>query len=386
MKIDETIYPFTLNIDESHLADLRGRLRNARLPERETVTETNDPLAADWRQGVPLAYLADLAQYWATQYDWRRFEDEFNAHGPATTRIDDVDVVFLHVPSSRADARPLVLTHGWPSSVIEPLEVARSLAEPEDSEAPAFHVIAPALPGFGPSGKPLRTGWSVDRTADAWAVLMTRLGYDRFVAAGGDWGGRVTAALAARHPQRTEAIHTFTPYVDVPPEDGDLDADEAADLAEARSFWERGGGYSLEQSTRPQTLAYALTDSPIGQLAWIVEKFRDWTDCDGHPESIVSRDRILDTVSLYWLTESGGSSARFYWENFPPDNHAPVDVPAAVTVFPREIERLPRAWVERRFRDLRVWSRPDRGGHFPMLEVPETYVHEVRSAFRIMLS
>ncbi len=323
MTIDDAIRPFELKVDEARVADLRDRLARARLPERETVSVGDASSDADWSQGVPRAYLTELAEYWATQYDWRRLEDEFNAHDPAVTRIDGVDIVFLHVRSSHADAVPLVLTHGWPSSVIEPLEVARAFAEPDDPEAPAFHVVAPALPGFGPSGKPVETGWSVDRTADAWSVLMSRLGYERFVAAGGDWGGRVTAALAVRHPDRVAAIHSFTPYVEVPPEDDDLDEREAADLAETRAFWQRCGGYSLEQSTRPQTLAYALTDSPIGQLAWIVEKFHEWTDNDGRPEDIVARDRILDTVSLYWFTASAGSSARFYWENFPPDNRAP---------------------------------------------------------------
>jgi pimeloyl-ACP methyl ester carboxylesterase len=385
MEFGTAVSPYALDVPESDLEDLRDRLARTRLPERETTSASGDLLAADWSQGVPLAYLTELAETWARQYDWRRFEAEFNAHGPAVTRVFDVDIVFLHVRSPRADARPLVLTHGWPSSVIEPLEVADLFADPGDPDLPAFHVVAPALPGFGPSGKPTETGWSVDKTADAWATLMTRLGYDRFVAAGGDWGGRVTTALGVRHPDRVEAIHTFTPYVDVPPTDGELEPQEVADLADARVFWERGGGYSLEQSTRPQTLAYSLTDSPVGQLAWIVEKFRDWTDCDGHPENAISRHRILDTVSLYWLTVSGGSSARFYWENYPPERSSLVDVPTAVTVFPRDIERLPRSWVELRHRDLRVWNRADRGGHFPMLEVPGDYVAEVRASFAAML-
>lgn len=385
MNYSETIKPFVLRIPEIELNDLRERLRKARFPEQETTSSGADLRTADWAQGAPLAYISELADAWSERYDWRQFEAEFNSHGPKVTRIFDVDIVFLHVRSHRSDARPLVLTHGWPSSIIEPLEVARSLANPDDPSLPAFHVIAPALPGFGPSGKPTTSGWSVDRTADAWALLMTRLGYHRFIAAGGDWGGRVTIALGVRQPERVEAIHTFTPYVEAPPEDGDLDAQERADLAEARTFWERGGGYSLEQSTRPQTIAYALNDSPIGQLAWIVEKLRDWTDCRGYPENAISRNRILDTVSLYWLTRSSGSSARFYWENFPPDRTTIVQVPSAVTVFPCDIERLPRAWVKRRFHDLRVWSRADRGGHFPMLEVPADYVAELREAIASLL-
>ncbi len=384
--VNDHIEPFVLEIPDSELDELRDRLRRSRLPERETVSPSADGTAADWSQGVPLAYLTELARFWATEYDWRRFEAEFNAHAPHRTEIFGLGIVFLHVRSPRHDATPLLLTHGWPSSVVEPLEVADALANPADAGAPAFHVVAPALPGFGPSGRPSTTGWTVDRTADAWAVLMERLGYERFSAAGGDWGGRVTTALGVRHPERVEAIHTFTPYVDVPSEEGDLDERERDGLTEAREFWERGGGYSLEQSTRPQTLAYALSDSPVGQLAWIVEKFRDWTDCGGHPENAVSRTRLLDTVSLYWFTRSAGSSARFYWENFPPERSTPVHVPAAVTVFPREMERLPRSWVERRYRDLRVWSEADRGGHFPMLEVPERYVAELVGAFAAMRS
>lgn len=385
MNHSDAITPFVLNLPESELADLRYRLSDARLPERETTSTSDDAKDADWSQGVPRSYLSELAQHWANQYGWRRFEAEFNAHSPATTRIFDVDIVFLHVRSPRPDARPLVLTHGWPSSVIEPLEVADLLANPVDPALAAFHVIAPALPGFGPSGKPASSGWSVDKTADAWAVLMDRLGYARFLAAGGDWGGRVTTALGIRYSDRVEAIHTFTPYVEVLEVDGELNALERTELIEARAFWARGGGYSLEQSTKPQTLAYGLTDSPVGQLAWIVEKFREWTDCDGHPENAVSRQRILDTVSLYWFTRSAGSSARFYWENFPPERRSLVGVPTAVTVFPRDIERLPRSWVERRHRDLRVWTRADKGGHFPTLEVPQDYVAQVRAAFVAML-
>lgn len=379
------VTPFVLSIPDADIEELRSRLRTTRLPERETVSAGDDLAASDWSQGVPLAYLVDLARTWGGEYNWRRFEAEFNAHAPAVTHIDGVDIVFLHVRSSRHDARPLILTHGWPSSVIEPLEVASRLADPGDSDQPAFHVVAPALPGFGPSGKPRDTGWSVERTADAWAELMTRLGYERFLAAGGDWGGRATTSLAVRHLDRVEAIHTFTPYVEEPLEDGNLGAQEAVDVAETRAFWERGGGYSLEQSTRPQTLAYGLTDSPVAQLAWIVEKFCDWTDCGGHPENAISRERILDTVSLYWFTRAAGSSARYYWENFPPESSAIVEVPAAVTVFPRDIERLPRAWVEKRYRNLRVWNRADRGGHFPALEVPERYADELRNSFRSML-
>lgn len=385
MTADESIEPFTVKVPEEALVDLRERLSRARLPEREPVSSSSETADADWRQGVPLAYVNELVTYWATGYDWRRFETELNAYEQGHTPIFGLGIHFLHVRSPRPDASPLVLTHGWPSSVIETLEVVERLANPPRESMPAFHVVAPSLPGFGFSDKPSMTGWSVERTADAWATLMTRLGYERFVAAGGDWGGRVTTALGVRHPDRVDALHTFTPYVEEPDDEGELTEEESRALAATREFWRTGGGYSLEQSTRPQTLAYGLNDSPVAQLAWIVEKFHGWTDCDGHPENAISRDRILDMVSLYWLTGTAGSSARFYWENYPPVRRELVEVPSGVSIFPADMERLPRAWVEQRYRDVRYWHEAERGGHFPMLEVPESYVEELRSAFAAML-
>ncbi len=256
------------------------------------------------------------------------------------------------------------------------------MTNPAAKTDPAFHVVAPSLPGFGFSGKPTTTGWSVHRIADLWASLMTQLGYERFLAAGGDWGGRITELIGSRHPHRVAGLHTFTPYAAEPADgDRDLSPAEARWVADTRWFWRFGSGYSLQQSTRPQTLAYALADSPVAQLTWILDKFYAWTDCAGHPENAVDRDRILDTVTLYWLGLAGGSSARIYWENFPPEQTAPVEVPSAVTVFARDMEKLPRRWVETRHRDLRYWNTVDRGGHFPMLEVPDLYTTELRRAF-----
>jgi pimeloyl-ACP methyl ester carboxylesterase len=374
----DQVRPFHLHVPEADLEDLRERLRRTRLPEAETVTGPDG--APDWSQGPPRGYVADLVEYWAEEYDWRRLERELDDHGQWLTELDGLDIHFLHVRSSRPDARPLVLTHGWPSSVLEPLAVIRELAEPASPQAPAFHVVAPSLPGFGFSGRPSSPGWTVERTADAWAELMLRLGYDRFLAAGGDWGGRVTAALGTRHRDRVAGLHTFTPYVGEPADgDGDLTGTEHAWVAETRRFWRVGGGYSLQQSTRPQTLAYALVDSPVAQLAWILDKLHSWTDHRESVEEAVSRDRILDLVTMYWLTGTGGSSARFYWENFPPrGNDEQVDVPTAVTVFPADIEKLPRRWVERRFTHLTSWRVAERGGHFPMLEVPASYVQELQ--------
>lgn len=376
------VRPFTLRVPEQDLQDLRERLRRTRWPEAETVrTPGGGP---DWSQGPPLAFVRELAEHWASGYDWRRVEDALAAHGQALTEVDGLDLHLLHVRSSRPDARPLVLTHGWPSSVLEPLEVLDALAEPDDDERPAFHVVAPSLPGFGFGGRPAAPGWDVDRTADAWVELMARLGHERFYAAGGDWGGRVTAALGHRHPGRVAGLHSFTPYVDGPAPDVTLTPTEQEWVAATQEFRRVGGGYSLEQSTRPQTVAYLLTDSPVAQLTWVLDKLWAWTDHDGDLEQAVSRDQVLDTVTFYWLSATGGSSARFYAENFPPDNSGEVAVPSAVTVFPADIEKVPRPWVERRFTDLRSFSRAARGGHFPMLEVPGAYVDELRRAFALM--
>lgn len=375
------VRPFALHVPEAALEDLRDRLRRTRWPEAETVARADGVL--DWSQGPPLAYLRELVGHWTTAYDWRRVEDALDAHGQALTEVDGLDVHLLHVRSSRPDARPLVITHGWPSAVLEPLAVADALADPP-ADAAAFHVVAPSLPGFGFGGKPTGPGWDVDRTADAWVTLMERLGYPRFLAAGGDWGGRVTAALGHRHPDRVLGLHSFTPYVVEPDPRGPLTAQEHAWVAAADEFRRVGGGYSLEQSTRPQTVGYLLTDSPVGQLAWLVDKLWAWTDHDGALETAVSRDQVLDLVTWYWLSATGGSSARFYWEDFPPDNAGEVAVPSAATIFPADIEKVPRPWVERRFTDLRSYTVADRGGHFPMLEVPEAYVAELRRAFALM--
>jgi epoxide hydrolase len=347
----EDIRDFTLSVPEATLTDLRERLHRGRLPEAETVAVPGAGL--DWSQGAPLSYVRELAEYWAEQYDWRRLESELNRHGQSLARIDGLDIHFLHVRSDRPDARPLVLSHGWPASVVEALEVMDELANPPSAQLPAFHVVAPSLPGFGFSAKP----------------------------------GRVTAGLGARHPDRVAGLHTFTPYVSEPPAGpGDLSPQEAEWVEGNRRFYRSGGGYSLEQSTRPQTVAYALVDSPIAQLAWVLEKFQGWTDCDGHPENAVSRDRILDNVMLYWLPATGGSSARIYWENFPPERSTRVAVPTAVTVFPRDIERFPRRWVEQRFQDLRYWHVAERGGHFPALEVPASYVAEIQQSLALIAS
>ncbi|SDS37279.1 Pimeloyl-ACP methyl ester carboxylesterase [Friedmanniella luteola] len=376
---DRVVRPFALHVAEEVLDDLRDRLARTRWPEAETVAAPGG--APDWSQGPPLSYVAQLVEVWS-RYDWRRLEAELNAHGQGLTEIDGLDIHFLHVRSPRADARPLVITHGWPSAVVEPLAVMDALAHPPEPGLPAFHVVAPSLPGFGFGGKPVTTGWDVDRTADAWVELMDRLGYGRFFAAGGDWGGRVTAALGHRHPDRVAGLHSFTPYVPEPAEPtayGPLTAQEQRWLAARGEFFRRGRGYSVEQATRPQTVGYVLSDSPVAQLTWLLDKFWAWTDHDGDPREAISEDRMLDLATFYWLSATAGSSARFYWENEPPDNSGTVAVPSAVTIFPADIEKVPRPWVESRFTDLRSYRVAVRGGHFPMLEVPDSYADELRA-------
>ncbi|MFJ9619462.1 epoxide hydrolase family protein [Streptomyces noursei] len=368
------IVPFVLQIPEEQLQELRDRLRRVRLPEAETVT--------DWSQGIPRSYVAELCRYWSEDYDWRRLEAELNGRGQWRTTIDGLGIHFLHVRSARPDARPLLITHGWPGSVVEFLDILDDLADPP-AGLPAFHVVAPSLPGFAFSDKPAGTGWGVERIADAWAELMSRLGYERFLAQGGDWGAVITTALAVGHPGRVEAMHTTMPLAQQPPGAtmDDLDDAERAVLGESREVAEDESGYMRQQSTRPQTLGYGLVDSPAGQLAWIVEKFHGWTDCDGHPENAVSRQRLLDNVSLYWFGACGASSARLYWESLKStDLTTPVTVPSAVSVFPKEPFRRPRSWVQARFSDLRYWNELDRGGHFPSLEVPQAFVGELRAA------
>ena len=358
------------------LDDLRERLIRTRWPD--------DPDADPWLHGTDGAYLRELVRYWIDHFDWRAQEQALHRFAHFRADVDGFGIHFLHERSREPNATPLVITHGWPSSVLEPLAVMDALADPGDPGLPAFHVVAPSLPGYGFGGRPDATGWDVDRTADAWVELMGRLGHERFYAAGGDWGGRVTAALGHRHPERVAGLHSFTPYVVEPDPRGPLTATEQAWVEATDTFRRVGGGYSLEHSTRPQTVAYLLSDSPVAQLAWVLDKLWAWTDHDGDLADALSRDQVLDTVSLYWLSGTGGSSARFYWENFPPDNTGEVGVPSAVTVFPTDIERVPRPWVERRFTDLRSFTQAPRGGHFPMLEVPTSYVAELRHAFGTM--
>jgi epoxide hydrolase len=377
--VSDQILPFRIDVPEAELADLRDRLARTRWPDAETVD--------DWSQGIPLAYVQELCASWASTYDWRATEARLNALGSSKTQLDGLGIHFLHVRSPEPDALPLVLTHGWPGSIVEFLEVIGPLTDPVahgGDAADAFHVVCPSLPGYGFSDRPTRAGWKVPRVAAAWAELMARLGYDRYGAQGGDWGSSVTTSIARLDADHVVGIH-LNMVVAIPDLSmGEPTEQEQAALASFEHYQKEESGYSTLQATRPQTLGYGLADSPAAQAAWIVEKFYAWTDCDGHPEHAISRDRLLDNVMLYWLPDAGASSARLYWESFNDFDTqlAPVTVPVGASVFPKEITRPSRRWAEPRFSDLRHWNELDRGGHFAAFEQPETFVDEVRTFFR----
>ncbi|MEO6652522.1 MAG: epoxide hydrolase family protein [Ilumatobacteraceae bacterium] len=375
--MSDEIRPFTIDVPDGVLDDLRTRLRNTRWPDRELVD--------DWSQGVPLDYIRELCSYWADEYDWRAREAALNRFDQVITEIDGVDIHAVHQRSSNPDAIPLLLTHGWPGSIVEFHKVIEPLTEPQlhgGDTGDAFHVIAPSLPGYAFSGKPTETGWGVDRIGDAWVRLMDRLGYPSFVAQGGDWGSAITASIGARHPDRCTAIHV-TLAMGSTPKGEPSGPDETHALERIRHYIDWDSGYSTQQKSRPQTLGYGLTDSPAGQAAWIVEKFWAWTDCDDHPEHALTRDEMLDDVTIYWVTGTATSSARLYWESFGrATDRTPVTAPTGFAVYPAEIVPPVRAWIAERFPNVVHWSEQERGGHFAALEVPDLFVADVRTCFR----
>jgi pimeloyl-ACP methyl ester carboxylesterase len=361
------VRPWHLAVAQVELDDLRDRLARTRWPERETVP--------DWSQGVPLSYVQDLCRYWAVDYDWRRAERALNAVGQFRAEIDGLGVHLLHAQSAHPGALPLLLTHGWPGSVVEFLKVIGPLVDPPahgGDAADAFHVVCPSLPGYGFSDKPAEAGWGVRRIAEAWARLMAGLGYERYGAQGGDWGAIVTMRLAGIDPEHLAGIHLNMPLVgrEAITAAGEPTPAERAALAAYAEHRAWGTGYSKQQSTRPQTLGYGLVDSPAAQCAWIVEKFWAWTDCDGHPEHVLTRDELLDNVMLHWLPGTGASSARLYWESFGDREDERIHVPAGCSIFPREIFPASRRWLEHRFTDLRHYHELERGGHFAAFEQP----------------
>jgi pimeloyl-ACP methyl ester carboxylesterase len=385
--VDEGITRFRVEIAEAELDDLRARLRRTRWPDRETV--------ADASQGVKLDYLRDLCGYWAEGYEWRRCESRLNALPQYKAAIEGLGIHLIHVRSPHPEALPLLLTHGWPGSVVEFLDVIDPLTDPTahgGDPRDAFHVVCPSLPGYGFSDKPLTTGWGVERIAAAWAELMARLGYRRYGAQGSDWGTSISTALGRQDRDHLAGIHLMPPLAPPDPATFDQLSDrEQAALATLEHSAEWDSGYSNEHSTRPQTVGYGLVDSPVALCAWIVEKFQAWTDSGGDLESVVSRDRLLDNLMLYWLPGTGASSARLYWESMKQVNDwisgplcDSIDIPTGCSIFPGELQRPSRRWAERRFRDIRYWNEPNRGGHFAAFEQPDLFVEEVRSFFRLV--
>ncbi|MBC8067014.1 MAG: alpha/beta fold hydrolase [Deltaproteobacteria bacterium] len=374
----QQIERFALSVPEAALDDLKGRLARTRWPDAETVTDT--------RQGPPLSKVRALCDHWLHAYDWRRCEAVLDRFGQYRTEIDGLGIHFLHVRSPHADALPLLLTHGWPGSVLEFRHVIDPLIHPADSRD-AFHVIVPSLPGFGFSDQPTTTGWGLGRIADAWIELMRRLGYQRWVAQGGDWGAAVTMTLGYKAPTALAAIHLNMVMMQPTQEERThATASEQAMLDAAQRYDEQFSAYSKLQATRPQSIGFSLADSPAGLAAWIYALFQDVSDSGSNPESVFSIDDMLDDIMLYWLPNTGASSARLYWEAMqamragtPP---GPMRTPAAISMFPGEQIRLSRRWAEARFAQLIHFNELDRGGHFAALEQPALFVDELRSAFR----
>jgi pimeloyl-ACP methyl ester carboxylesterase len=385
------IRPFTVDIDQGQIDDLRRRIAATRWPSKELVSDRS--------QGVQLATMQELARYWITDYDWRKAEARLNALPQFTTEIDGVDIRFIHVKSSHENALPLIMTHGWPGSIVELLETVGPLTDPTahgGSAEDAFHLVLPSIPGYGFSGEPTELGWDPGRVAQAWAELMHRLGYTRYVAQGGDVGASITDAMGRQAPEGLLGIHTnlLVTALGVP-QPTETDQERAAADA-LTAFRASGFGYFLEQATRPQTIGYALLDSPVALAAWMLDHDTDsyykisHAFVDGEPAGNLTPDHILDNITLYWLTGTGASAARSYWESgraqalaagkTPPE----VSIPVGFTAFPDEIFVAPRSWVEKSYSNLTYFNEADRGGHFAAWEEPELFSTEVRAAFRAL--
>ena len=393
----EGVNPFSVNFPEDQLDDLRRRVAATRWPDKETVTDDT--------QGVQLATIQKLAKHWATDYDWRKMEARLNALPQFVTEIDGLDIHFIHVRSKHENALPLIVTHGWPGSIIEQLKIIEPLTDPTahgGSEADAFHVVIPSLPGYGFSGKPTAPGWNPPRIAKAWAVLMQRLGYAKYVAQGGDWGNAVTELMAVQPPPGLLGIHTnmaATVPADIAKALGaggsapsGLSADEKRAYDQLDDFYKNGLGYAIEMNNRPQTL-YGIVDSPVGLASWMLDHdIRSYRmiarSFDGKNEGLTPDD-VLDNVTLYWLTNTAISSARLYWDNahFPSGGFFDprgIKIPVAVSAFPDEIYQAPQSWAEKAYPKLIHYNRPDKGGHFAAWEQPAAFTTELRAAFRTL--
>lgn len=380
MKTNTEIRPSRIAIPQADLDDLHARLAATRWPD--------EPAGIDWSFGIPVSYMRELTEYWRTGYDWRAQEARLNEFPQFTTDIDGQTVHFIHVRSPEPDALPLILTHGWPGSIVEFLELIGPLSDPRThggDPADAFHVVVPSIPGFGLSEPTRETGWTVARVADAWAELMRRLGYDRYVAHGGDYGALASGALGLADQEHVAALHVTQIFsASVTAEDADLSVEAERRSVEAGQRYDYElGGYAAIQSTRPQLIAYGLTDSPVFQLAWIADGFKQWTDSAEVPEDAVDRDALLTNVMLYWLTGTAGSSARYYKEGMETwgEPEPPSPVPTAVAVFPHDIAIPVRRLAERDHNIVR-WTEFDRGGHFAAMEEPDLLLDDLRVSFR----
>ena len=382
------IRPFNVNVPEKALVDLRQRIAATRWPDREIVTDRS--------QGAQSAKIQALVRYWGTGYDWRKAEAKLNALPQFVTKIDGLDIHFIHVRSRHPNALPLIMTHGWPGSIFELVKVIGPLTDPTahgGRAEDAFDLVLPSMPGYGFSGKPQSTGWNPDHIARAWDELMRRLGYERYVSQGGDWGAVISDVMARQAPPGLLGIHVNMPAT-VPPEiakvlasggpaPAGLSPEEKVAFDGMDALYKKGSGYALMMVTRPQTLGYSLADSPVGLAAWFYDKFADWTYSGGDPEKVLTRDEILDDITLYWLTNTGTSSAQLYWENNANNfNAVDINIPAAITVFPGEIYRAPRSWAERAYHKLIYFHTVDNGGHFAAWEQPELFATEIRAAFK----
>ena len=396
----DAIRQFNIDVPEAELTELRRRISDTRWPERETVMDES--------QGVPLAMIQELARYWGTDYDWRKCEAKLNALPQFMTEIDELDIHFIHVRSKHENALPLIVTHGWPGSVIEQLKIIDPLTNPTahgSSASDAFHLVVPSLPGYGFSGKPTTTGWDPPRIARAWVVLMKRLGYTEFVSQGGDWGGAITNVMGEQAPPELLGIHVNFPatippdiakalQANEPPPTG-LAADEKRAYEQLQLLYTKRRAYAQIMGTRPQTL-YGLADSPVSLAAWLIDHGDGYGQpaaamisavlgrtINGHPAGDLTRDDVLDDITLYWLTNTGVSSGRLYWENkVGLYNAANVAIPAAVSIFPGENYEAPRSWAERAYHKLIYYNTVDKGGHYAAWEQPQLFSQEVRAGFR----
>jgi len=391
--VSEAIRPYHISISKEALTDLRNRVNATRWPDKETVT--------DQSQGVKLQQIQSLVKYWGTTYDWRKTEAKLNALPQFVTNINGLDIQFIHIKSKHKNALPLVITHGWPGSFFELLKVIGPLTDPTaygGKAEDAFDLVIPSMPGYGFSEKPTGTGWGPEKIGNAWDVLMKRLGYKNYVSQGGDWGSVIADAMARQAPEGLLGIHVNMPAT-VPADiakalkDGDpapegLSVKEKAAFVSLNKLYTRGGGYAGMMVTRPQTLGYGLTDSPVGLASFFLDKFNEWTYSGGNAEKSLTKDEMLDDITLYWLTNTANSSAQLYWENNTNNFNAAeqktndIKIPVAVTVFPGEIYQAPKSWTEKSYKNLIYFNEVSKGGHFASWEEPQLFTEELRAAFK----